>query len=78
MKFKICPECGDDMEPGFVNAPSVGILWCQDENLKWATIFTKKFEKLQTDWLGPKMTKRNLPAVRCRKCKLVAFQCMDK
>jgi len=75
MKLKTCPECGDDLEQGFVNAPLVGILWCQDENLKWANIFSKKFEKLQTDWIGPKMTKRNLPAVRCRKCKFVAFDC---
>lgn len=70
-----CPQCGGDMESGFLQAPSFGICWTTDPNTKWAFVFSKKLEKLQADWWGfPKPVKDKLPAARCRACKLVIFR----
>jgi hypothetical protein len=74
-KVKTCPECGGSFEEGYIQAPSVGILWTDDPNAKWMPVFSSKVEKLQEDWLGfPKLTKDKLPAQRCRECKLVIFR----
>lgn len=42
---------------------------------KWMGIFNSNVEKLQKDWWGfPKLSKENLPSVRCRECKLVLIR----
>jgi len=74
-KLKNCPECGGELEAGFVTAPSFGICWTDDPNMKWGFVFSRKFKKLQKDWMGyPKLSKDKLHAVRCRSCKLVVLR----
>ncbi len=75
MNLNTCPDCGDALEDGFVNAPLLGILWSQEKDIGWTPIASRKYEKLQKDWWGPKLSKENIPAVRCQKCRFVAFQC---
>jgi hypothetical protein len=73
-----CPECGGALENGFVNAPTAGIMWSILPT-KWMGIFNSNVEKLQKDWWGfPKLTKENLPSVRCRECKLVLIRYTGK
>jgi hypothetical protein len=74
-KLETCPECGGPFEEGYLQAPSVGILWTDDPDAKWMPVFSDKVEKLQEDcWGFPKLTKDKLPAQRCRECKLVVFR----
>ena len=75
MNLKTCPECNGELEAGFVNAPLMGILWFHEKDSGWASPLSRKFEKLQEDWWGPKLKKEHIPAVRCRQCKFLAFQC---
>ena len=68
----VCPECSGELEAGFLQAPSVGIVWTTDPDAKWLPVFSSKVEKLQKDWWGfPKLAKDKLPALRCRRCRLV-------
>ena len=74
-KLSACPECGGGLQRGFVQAPSCGIVWTNDPAARWLPMFSSKVEKLQKDWWGfPKLTKDKLPALRCRRCKLVVFR----
>ena len=74
-KMQKCPECHGDLEEGFLQAPSFGICWTTDPNMKWGFMFNSKLEKLQKDWCGfPKVNKDKLPANRCRTCKLIVFR----
>ncbi|MFC1600794.1 PF20097 family protein [Candidatus Sumerlaeota bacterium] len=74
-KIQKCPECDGDLDEGFLQAPSFGICWTADPNMKWGFMLSSKLEKLQKDWWGfPRLSKDKLPATRCRKCKLVVFR----
>jgi len=67
-----CPECGDEMVQGFVNASGMGIVWKRQEGF-W--LIGRSTERLQKDWWGfPKLSKKSLPAMRCEKCKVVYFR----
>ena len=45
-----------------------------EPNVRLGSMFSRKVEKLQKDgWGFPKLAKENLPARRCRRCKLVIF-----
>jgi len=59
-----CPECGGELQAGFVQAQSSGVLWTADRDVNcWRTPpFSRKWEKLQKGWLLG-ITKK-LPAVR--------------
>ncbi len=73
--LKKCPECDRELEEGFLQAPSFGVCWTTDPDMKWGFMCSSKLEKLQKDWWGfPKMSKDMLPANRCRNCKLVIFR----
>jgi len=75
MHIEKCPQCNQEIEKGFVNAPLAGILWFTNPNIKWKPWFSRKVSKLQKDWWGfPKLAKDNLPAFRCQRCKLVIFE----
>jgi hypothetical protein len=70
-----CPECQGRLEEGFVQGQSAGVLWTSDPNMKWFWVFSSKVEKLQKDWTGfPKLVKEKLPALRCRRCRLVIMR----
>jgi hypothetical protein len=74
-KIQKCPECDGELEEGYLQAPSWGICWTSDPDVKWASVFSSKMEKLQKDsWGFPKLTKDKLPGNRCRNCKLVVFR----
>ena len=74
MNIQKCPSCGAQLEEGYINAPSAGVLWLK-QNIKYFSIFSKKVEKLQKDWWSfSKLTKDNLPALRCANCKIAIFQ----
>jgi uncharacterized OB-fold protein len=75
ISFSECPQCSGDLEEGFVNAPSLGVVWTSDPGGKWFPFWSKKMKKLQKDWWGfPKLTKEKMPGLRCRRCRLVIFQ----
>lgn len=71
-----CPRCQGALETGFVQAPSFGIFWTTDPNVRWfAPFWSRKWRRLQKDWWGfPKFCKQKLPAQRCVKCHLVIIQ----
>jgi hypothetical protein len=72
-KVACCPECGDPIKRGFVNAPSFGLIWRAEDqgDRKWWSIFGSA-KRLQRDWFGfPKLSKEPLPACLCPSCKLV-------
>lgn len=72
-KIDKCPECGSNLESGYVLAPSFGICWTNDPDAKW--VFGSKMEKLHKDsWGFSKLRKDALPAKRCPNCKLVVFR----
>jgi len=79
MNVRTCPQCGGPVEEGAVQAGGgFGILWLDDPSRRlrfvWS-FFSRRVERLQADWLGfPKLSRDNLPAVRCLKCKLVVFE----
>ena len=71
MNIDKCPECGSELESGFVNTAIEGILWFKDKKTQWGWRF-KGFENLTKEW--SKKTRENIPALRCQECKFVAFQ----
>lgn len=81
MKLRQCPECGEALEAGWVNAPSWGMYWLKiPRRLVWVwQLRDGTVEPLQRDWWGfPKLTKDNIPAQRCRQCNLVLFHAPPK
>lgn len=74
-EVQTCPECQVPMDSGFIQGPSFGVVWIKNAKVHWMPIFNKNVEKLQKNYWGfPKLAKEALPAVRCRKCKLVTFR----
>jgi hypothetical protein len=67
-----CPQCGAEMEQGYVNAPMTGIAWLSSPTIRW--FFSRGVELLQRDWFGPwPPYKAAFSAERCRNCWLVCF-----
>ncbi|MHC1680346.1 MAG: PF20097 family protein [Methanomassiliicoccales archaeon] len=58
-----CPECGKEMEPGFIFAPRPYLFWVEKKGA-----FHKEYDTLK----GDSWTKgAHLPAFRCSECKLL-------
>ena len=66
-----CPQCGAEMEQGYVNAPMTGIAWLPNPSIRW--LWSRGVELFQRDWFGPAPFKAALSAERCRNCWLVCF-----
>jgi hypothetical protein len=68
----ICPKCGEEMEPGYVEAESFvgGMKWRDELHSMKAKIGLGGESISGTDALG---FARNL-AHRCRNCRLITFE----
>ena len=62
-----CPNCGGEMEQGYVAGHLTPLRWCLKEKTK--TIFSgKRLQKKLDIWNAP-----TIAAVRCDQCKLGLF-----
>ena len=77
MNLQQCPECGSELQSGWINSGGIGIYWMNEpRTFQWIwQIWSKSIEMLQKDWWSSwKLAKDNLPAQRCSKCRLVLFK----
>jgi len=63
-EVKKCPECGGEMEKGFLISPRT--LWW---NTQKQEVFLGGEQLLRSNWKG-----NNLEGYRCKKCQLIVFK----
>jgi len=78
MSQRTCPECGGQMERGFVQAGEEGeevFTWCQSdprESIERSEFLNEKL-KVRSFRLAPPVSNR-LGAYRCQGCRVVVFK----
>jgi predicted RNA-binding Zn-ribbon protein involved in translation (DUF1610 family) len=62
-----CPDCGEEMEQGYIGPPSY-VRWWKDRRIVYTTFGLLSGERLGKGIWG------NLRGYRCRKCGVVVFK----
>ena len=62
-----CPQCGGDMETGYIAGHWIRLRWCETENTK--TILAGTPLRKKRDWINAP----SVEATRCDKCGVGMF-----